>query len=145
MSLELIEWAASCPLVLPYFDGKVPAGFPSPAEDYLETPLDLREFLIENPAATFMMRVDGDSMTDAGIHDGDLLVVDRAANPVSGSIVVASVNGAYTVKRLRRGLDCVWLEPANVLYQSVCVSAGEELHIFGVVRHSIHTMRRFHD
>lgn len=85
MGLELVEWAASWPLVLPYFDGKVPAGFPSPAEDYLETPLDLTEYLIENKAATFMMRVDGDSMKDAGILDGDLLVVDRAAKPVNGS------------------------------------------------------------
>ncbi len=141
MSLELVEWAASWPLVLPYFDGSVPAGFPSPAEDYLETPLDLTEFLIENRAATFLMRVDGDSMKDAGILNGDLLVVDRAATPVNGSVVVVAVNGQYTVKRLRRGPDCVWLEPANPLYQAVRVSVGEELHVFGVVRHSIHSMR----
>ena len=141
MSLKIVEWAASWPMVLPYFDGKVPAGFPSPAEDYLETPLDLTEYLIENRAATFMMRVDGDSMKDAGILDGDLLVVDRAAEPVNGSVVVVAVNGAYTVKRLRRGPDCVWLEPANARYQSVRVAEGEELHVFGVVKHSIHSMR----
>jgi DNA polymerase V len=97
MSLEIVEWAASCPMILPYFEGMVPAGFPSPAEDYLETPLDLTEYLIENRAATFMMRVDGDSMKDAGILDGNLLVVDRAAKPVNGSVVVVAVNGAYTV------------------------------------------------
>ena len=68
------------------------AGFPSPAEDYLETPLDLTEYLIENRAATFMMRVDGDSIKDAGIMDGDLLVVDRAAKPVNGSVVVVAVH-----------------------------------------------------
>lgn len=141
MSLESVQWSASCPLVLPYFEGRVPAGFPSPAEDYLETPLDLREFLIENPAATFLMRVDGDSMKDAGIHDGDLLVVDRAAKPVTGSVVVVAVNGEYTVKRLRRGADCVWLDPANPRYHPICVSVGEELHVFGVVKHAIHTMR----
>ncbi len=141
MSLELVEWAASWPMVLPYFEGKVPAGFPSPAEDYLETPLDLTEYLIENKAATFMMRVDGDSMKDAGILDGDLLVVDRAAKPVNGSVVVVAVNGEYTVKRLRRGPDCVWLDPANPKYQPLCVSIGEELHVFGVVRHAIHTLR----
>ena len=67
MSLQIVEWAARWPLVLPYFDGCVPAGFPSPAEDYLETPLDLHDFLIDNKAATFLMRVDGDSMKDAGI------------------------------------------------------------------------------
>ena len=88
MSLEIVEWAASWPIILPYFEGTVPAGFPSPAEDYMETPLDLTEYLIENRAATFMMRVDGDSMKDAGILDGDLVVVDRAAKPVNGSVVV---------------------------------------------------------
>ena len=119
----------------------MPAGFPSPAEDYLETPLDLSEYLIENKAATFMMRVDGDSMCDAGILNGDLLVVDRAAKPVNGFVVVVAVNGAYTVKRLRRCTDCVWLEPANPRYQSIRVGIGEELHVFGVVRHAIHTLR----
>jgi DNA polymerase V len=141
MGLEIVEWAASWPIILPYFEGTVPAGFPSPAEDYMETPLDLTEYLIENRAATFMMRVDGDSMKDAGILDGDLLVVDRAAKPVNGSVVVVAINGAYTVKRLRRGPDCVWLEPANARYQSVRVAEGEELHVFGVVKHSIHSLR----
>ncbi len=111
MSLKPVKWAASWRLVLPYFDGRVPAGFPSPAEYYLETPLDLTEFLIENRAATFLMWVHGDSMRDAGVLDGDLLVVDRAAKPVNGSVVVVAVNGEYTVKRLRRGPDCVWLDP----------------------------------
>ena len=125
MSLELVEWAASWPMVLPYFEGKVPAGFPSPAEDYLETPLDLTEYLIENKAATFMMRVDGDSMKDAGILDGDLLVVDRAAKPVNGSVVVVAVNGEYTVKRLRRGPDCVWLDPGQPsLSAPPCLAGG---------------------
>ncbi|MGI4831355.1 MAG: LexA family protein [Janthinobacterium lividum] len=91
-----------------------------PAEDYLETSLDLTEYLIENKAAPFMMRVDGDSMKDAGILDGDLFVVDRAAKPVNGSVVVA-VNGEYTVKRLRRGPDCIWLDPASpATSRSVC-------------------------
>ncbi len=112
-----------------------------PGEDYLETPLDLTEYLIENKAATFMMRVDGDSMRDAGILDGDLLVVDRAAKLVNGSVVVVAVNGEYTVKRLRRCPDCVWLEPANPRYQPVRVGIGEELHVFGVVKHAIHSLR----
>ena len=140
MSLIQVEWACAWPPILPYFEGTVPAGFPSPAEDYLETPLDLSEYLIENKAATFMMRVDGDSMCDAGILNGDLLVVDRAATPVSGSVVVVAVNGEYTVKRLRRCVDCVWLEPANPLYQPIRVGIGEDLHEFGVVKHAIHTL-----
>ncbi len=77
-------------------------------------------------------------MKDAGILDGDLLVVDRPAN---GCVVVVAVNGAYTVKRLRRGLDCVWLEPANARYQAVRVAEDEELHVFGVVKHAIHSLR----
>ncbi len=141
MSLQLVEWTTNWPLVLPYFDGSVPAGFPSPAEDYLETPLDLHDFLIDNKAATFLMRVDGDSMRDAGILDGDLLVVDRSAKPDNGCVVVVAVNGEYTVKRLRRGPDCVWLEPANSRYQPIRVSIGEDLHVFGVVKHAIHTLR----
>lgn len=85
--LAVLRWRGACRL-------------PSPAEDYLETPLDLTEYLIENKAATFMMRVDGDSMKDGGILDGDLLVVYRAAKPVNGSVVVVAVNGAYA-HRLR--------------------------------------------
>ena len=141
MAVELTTWEWPESLVLPFFDGAVPAGFPSPAEDYLETPLDLTELLIDNRAATFMMRVSGDSMREAGILDGDLLVVDRSAKPVNGSVVVVAVDGEYTVKRLRRGPDCVWLDPANPRYESVCVSAGSELHVFGVVRHAIHSLR----
>ena len=128
-------------MVLPFFDGSVPAGFPSPAEDYLGNSTRLTEYLIENKAATFMMRVDGDSMCDAGILNGDLLVVDRAAKPVNGSVVVVAVNGEYTVKRLRRCIDCVCLEPANPRYQAIRVGIGEEVHVFGVVRHAIQTLR----
>jgi DNA polymerase V len=114
MSLQLVDWAAELPLVLPYFDGTVPAGFPSPAEDCLETSLNLTDFLIESKAATFLMRVDGDSMRNAGILHGDFFVVDRAAHPNNGCVVVVAVNGEYTVKRLRRGPDCVWLRTGNI-------------------------------
>lgn len=141
MRLQLVEWRADWPLVLPYYDGCVSAGFPSPAEDYVETPLDLNEFLIQNKAATFLMRVDGDSMKDAGILDGDLLIVDRAAKPGSGSVVVVAVNGEYTVKRLRRTPEGVWLDPANSRFQPMQVATDEELHVFGVVKHAIHTLR----
>jgi DNA polymerase V len=107
MKLQFVEWRADWPLLIRFFDGCVPAGFPSPADDYVETPLDLNDFLIQNKAATFLMRVDGDSMKDAGILDGDLLIVDRAAKPGSGSVVVVAVNGEYTVKRLRRTAEGV--------------------------------------
>jgi len=87
------------------------------------------------------MRVEGDSMRGAGIFHGDLIVVDRAAEPVSGSVVVASVNGEHTVKRLRRTAECVWLEPANPQFRPIRVNQEAELHIFGVVQHAIHTLR----
>lgn len=128
-------------LVLPYCDGRVSAGFPSPAEDYLESQLDLHDYLIRNKAATFLMRVEGDSMKGAGLFHGDLIVVDRAAEPLSGCIVVVSLNGEHTVKRLRRTPECVWLEPENPSYHPIRVEQDAELHVFGVVLHSIHDLR----
>ena len=83
--------------------GSVVAGFPSPAEQYQETPLDLNELLVKRPAATFFVRVQGDSMCGAGIHDGDLLVVDRSLRPADGDIIIACVDGDFTVKTLRLG------------------------------------------
>jgi SOS-response transcriptional repressor LexA len=83
--------------------GSVVAGFPSPAEQYLEPPLDLNELLVKRPAATYFVRVEGDSMIEAGIHDGDLLVVDRSLRPASGDVIIASVDGDFTVKTLRLG------------------------------------------
>ena len=83
--------------------GSVVAGFPSPAEQYLEPPLDLNELLVRRPAATYFVRVEGDSMVGAGISDGDLLVVDRSLRPADGDVIIASVDGDFTVKTLRLG------------------------------------------
>ena len=128
VGLTVLRWKCAC-------------GFPSPAENYLKTECDLTEYLVENKAATFMMRVNGDSMRDADILNGHLFMVDRAARPFNGSVVVVAVNGEYTVKRLRGGPYCVCLDPANPKYQPLCVSVGEEVHVFGVVKHAIHTLR----
>jgi len=141
MGLLSVMVAEELPLILPLYAGRVPAGFPSPAEDYLEAQLDLNEYLVRNKAATFLMWVEGNSMTGAGIFHGDLIVVDRAAEPVSGSIVVAAVNGEHTVKRLRRTSDCVWLEPANPEFRPIRVDHDAELRIFGVVQYSVHNPR----
>jgi DNA polymerase V len=126
--------------VLPYYEARVPAGFPSPADDYLERPLDLSEYLATNRAATFLMRVEGDSMTGAGILDGDLLVIDRSAKVISGSVIVVALDGKYTVERLRRSGSRAWLDPANPRFSPVEILAEAELHVFGVVRHAIHTL-----
>ena len=116
---------------------RVAAGFPSPADDHLEGPLDLNAHLVAHPAATFVVRVEGDSMTGAGIRDGDLLVVDRSREAKSGAIVVAVVDGALTVKRLRVGRQGVRLEPENPAYKPIEVREGAELVIWGVVAHAI--------
>ena len=127
--------------------GSVVAGFPSPAEQYLEPPLDLNELLVKRPAATYFVRVEGDSMIGAGIHDGDLLVVDRSLTPADGDVVIASVDGEFTVKTYRAGFKTgadgrkhrfVALEPANPAYPTITVSPGQELLLFGKVTAVIH-------
>jgi len=116
---------------------RVAAGFPSPADDHLEGPLDLNEHLVEHPAATFVVKVQGDSMAGAGIRDGDLLVVDRAREARDGSIVVAVVDGELTVKRLRKSRRGVRLEAENPAYPAIVFHEGKELVVWGVVAHAI--------
>ena len=132
--------------VKPKISGSVVAGFPSPAEQYLEPPLDLNELLVKRPAATFFVRVQGDSMIGAGINDGDLLVVDRSLRPASGDIIIASVDGDFTVKTLRLG-DGEWgtgnggeirLVAANPKYPDIVLKPGQELDYFGKVTACIH-------
>lgn len=125
-------------VVIPFASSTVTAGFPSPANDYHETPLDLNDKLVQNPAATFLVRVDGDSMRDAGIFPGDLLVVDKSAEARDGSIVVAIVNNDFTLKRLRHGPDgTVMLVAENPAYKPITFSEGDEGAIWGVVKHVI--------
>ena len=118
--------------------GSVVAGFPSPAEQYLEPPLDLNELLVKRPAATYFVRVEGDSMSGAGITDGDLLVVDRSLRPADGDVIIASVDGDFTVKTYRRDADGIRLEPANPDYPTIRLRAGQELDYFGKVTACIH-------
>ena len=118
--------------------GSVVAGFPSPAEQYLEPPLDLNELLVTRPAATYFVRVEGDSMVGAGINDGDLLVVDRSLSPANGDVIIASVDGDFTVKTYRRDKSGVRLEPANSNYPIIRLRAGQELDYFGKVTACIH-------
>ena len=124
--------------------GSVVAGFPSPAEQYLEPPLDLNEFLIKRPAATYFVRIEGDSMINAGIQHGDLLVVDRSLRPASGDVIIASVDGDFTVKTLRLGEEGsgkreeIRLEPANPKYPTIVLKPGQELDCFGKVTACIH-------
>jgi DNA polymerase V len=123
---------------LPLFDGGVSAGFPSPAEDYTGRTLDLNELLITNPAATFFVRVDGDSMIGAGIHHDDILVVDRSREAVSGDIVIAILDGELTVKRLFRGACRARLIAENPAYPSIDISEDRDCEIWGVVTSVVH-------
>lgn len=125
-------------LPLPYFEAPVRAGFPSPAGDYMEQRLDLNEHLIQHPAATFFIRVDGDSMKGAGIHAGDILIVDRSIEPTSGKIVIAVVSGEFTVKRIRLIGQEIWLEPENPNYPPMRIDPSWEFQIWGVVTYVIH-------
>src|SRR5215467_16125779 len=101
-ALRFVIPAKTAGFPIPYFPQGIPAGFPSPADDHLQKALDLHEHLIKHPAATFFAHVQGDSMQDANLHDGDLLIIDRAETPRHRSIVVAVVNGEFTVKRLHK-------------------------------------------
>lgn len=124
----------------PIFMATVPAGFPSPAADYEEGKLDLNKHLIKNSTATFFVRVTGDSMVKAGIHDGDLLVVDRSIEPRDKNVVIAVVNGELTVKRIRIRKNRLTLEAENEAYQSQEINDGMEFEVWGVVTNVIHAL-----
>lgn len=121
------------PLALSYFSSPVPAGFPSPADDYIEGQLDLHEYLVHHPSATFYVRVTGESMNGAGIFPNDLLVVDRALEAQHGSIVIAVVDGDLTVKRLHRKGNAVELHSENPAFPAITFTGGMQLSVWGVV------------
>ncbi|MBA3239244.1 MAG: translesion error-prone DNA polymerase V autoproteolytic subunit [Parachlamydiaceae bacterium] len=125
---------------LPLFQSPVVAGFPSPAEDEIEKKLDLNEMLIKHPAATFFLKVSGSSMIKAGIHDRDILIVDRSIEPTHGKIVVAALNGELTVKRLQLDKGRVFLIAENDAFRPIEITEGAELHIWGVVTNVIHSL-----
>ncbi len=119
---------------------RVAAGMPSPAEDYTEGVLDLNEHLMRNPETTFFVRVSGDSMIDAGIHPGDLLVVDRGLRPATGKVVIAVINGELTVKRLFKERNKLYLMPENPNYPAIEVTEAMDFMIWGVVTNVIHEL-----
>jgi DNA polymerase V len=121
------------PVQITLFDVRVPCGFPSPAQDYEEQPLDLNSFVVRNWAATFFFTVSGDSMTGAGINDGDRLAVDRSISPRHGHIVVAVVNQEYTVKRLHRLHGVLELRAEHPDYPPIGFKEEDELSVWGVV------------
>ncbi len=125
---------------LPIYACFVSAGFPSPAEDYLEGKLDLNEFLVKHPAATFFVRVSGDSMIRAGIHPGDLLIVDRALEATDGRVIIAVVNGELLVKRLHIKGKYLSLIADNPNYPPLQITEETEFQTWGVVTNVIHSL-----
>ena len=125
---------------LPLYSSRVRAGFPSPADDHVDTRLDLNDYIVKHPAATFFVRVAGDSMVNAGIFEQDLLVVDRSLQAASGRIVIAVVNQELTVKRFQKTKTGCELVAENPAYPPIVIKAGDELHIWGVVTHVIHSV-----
>jgi len=126
------------PLFIPLFCDLIKAGFPSPADDYSDSSLDFNEYLVKNKAATFIVRVQGDSMTGAAINSGDLLVVDRSVKPTNNAIVVAVINGEFTVKRLVKELGLYYLYPENPDYPVIKITEEMGFQVWGVVTNAIH-------
>lgn len=128
-------------VVLPIAEGGICAGFPSPAQDYIEGGIDLNRELVKNPAATFFGRVSGDSMTGAGIDDGDLIVIDKSLQASDGDIAVCFVDGEFTLKRIHIEKDVMWLVPENPKYKKIKVTPDQNFMVWGVVTYSIKDVR----
>lgn len=125
-----------------YANEGIKAGFPSPAQDYISQVIDLNKELIKHPACTFYGRVSGDSMKDAGLTDGDILVIDKSIEPQTGDMAVCYIDGEFTIKYIRIESDVVWLIPANEAYKPIKVTTENEFMIWGIVTYSIKSHKR---
>ena len=132
-NMAFLKPEISVPLEIPLAESGVHAGFPSPADDFLEGSLDLNSLVIRHPEATFFARVEGDSMKDEGIVEGDILVVDKSIEPYDGCLAVAVVDGEFTLKRVRKEPDKILLVPANPKYKVIEISPENEFAVWGVV------------
>jgi len=125
-------------LDIPFYQSNVSAGFPSPAEDFMELDLNLQEYLVQHPSATFCVKVTGDSMQNAGIFSGDVMVVDRALEPQNKTIVLAVLDGEFTVKRIHKKGDLLFLNPENDNFKPIEITQEMNFKVWGVVTHIIH-------
>jgi DNA polymerase V len=124
-------------LSVPLMSHRVVCGFPSPADDYLDQPLDFNELLIKNPPATFAVRVGGDSMINAGLFPNDIAVVDRSLPVTDRAIVLALLDGEFTIKRYRQKGSRVWLHAENPAYEDIAITEGMSLEVWGVIERAI--------
>ena len=135
--VEMIVPDVETELGLPYSEGGVRAGFPSPAEDFMPRHIDLNRELIKHPASTFYARVCGESMTGAGIGDGDLLVIDRSVEPYDMCVAVCFIDGEFTLKHVKKDSHGLLLLPANPKFKPIPVSEDDQFTVWGVVRYVI--------
>jgi DNA polymerase V len=135
--LELFRPDVSTAIELPLFETGISAGFPSPADDYIEDRIDLNAELIRNPSSTFFGRVNGDSMINAGIGDGDLIVIDKSIEPKDNSIVVCVIDGEFTVKRFRNNDGEILLVPENEKYKTLKITNENDFRVWGTVTYTI--------
>jgi DNA polymerase V len=136
-TLEIFSAATESVLELPVISEGISAGFPSPALDFIDLTIDMNKHLVKHPATTFYGRVKGQSMRDAGIFDGDLLVIDKSLQPTDNKIAVCYIDGEFTIKRIQIQKDCIWLIPENEAYQPIKVTADNDFIIWGMVTHVI--------
>lgn len=141
-NIEIHKIDISSSLPLPYADEGVRAGFPSPAQDYLEQAIDLNKELIKHPASTFYGRVVGDSMRDEGIEEGDILIIDKSLELLGDDLAVCFIDGEFTVKRVRLEPDVAWLVPSNPNYPLIKVTKENEFIVWGIVTYTIKKNRR---
>ena len=136
--LQLYEASVKAELALPMIDGGISAGFPSPAQDYIDLKIDLNKELIANPSTTFYGRVRGVSMLDAGISNGDILIIDKSIEPKDGDTVVCFIDGEFTLKYIKTDGETVFLVPANEKFKPIQITEDNNFCIWGVVTYSIH-------
>jgi DNA polymerase V len=136
-TLDIYSALTDSELELPYLSSGISAGFPSPALDFIDLTIDLNKHLIKHPSATFYGRVKGESMRDAGIYDGDLLVIDKSIEPVDGKIAVCYIDGEFTLKKIKIIKKELWLMPANTDYSPMKIEEHNDLKIWGIVTHVI--------
>ena len=139
-TLSLFKPDSSYPLEIPFIETGIKAGFPSPAQDYVEQSINLNKVLIKNPTSTFFARVDGDSMYETGIHNGDIAIIDKSLEPREGSKVVAYIDGEFVMKTIRMGKNEIYLIPENPDYPTITVTPDQQFMIWGVVTHVIHKL-----
>ena len=141
-NLTIYKVDAESHLPLPYADEGIRAGFPSPAQDYMELAIDLNKELIKHPTSTFYGRVVGDSMKDEGIEEGDILVIDKSLELMDDDLAVCFIDGDFTVKRVRLESDAEWLVPSNAKYPPIKVTKDNEFMVWGIVTYTIKKNRR---